>query len=137
MIQKQRHHLCEEPMNNFKIRGYIKNHPQIKQTAAKPKIYKTFTLQNTDQHIQYEFLIYVSEPSVFQQQYTKGDYVEIEGYIASYSGTITLNATIIKQKANKNRQQLMTKLNAYKQSDQQSQKSAVAHIQTESNDPSK
>lgn len=124
-------------MNNFKIRGYIKNHPQIKQTVAKPKIYKTFTLQNTDQHIQYEFLIYVSEPSVLKQQYTKGDYVEIEGYIASYSGTITLNATIIKQKTNKNRQQLMTKLNAYKQGDQQPPESVVSHIQTESNNPSK
>ena len=124
-------------MNNFKIKGYIKNHPQIKKTSAKPNIYKTFTLQNTDQHIQYEFVIYVFEPSVLQQQYMKGDYVEIEGYIASYSGTITLNATIIKQKANKNRQQLMTKLNAYKQGDQQSQASAVSHIQTESNNPSK
>lgn len=124
-------------MNNFKIKGYIKSHPQIKQTAAKPKIYKTFTLQNTDQHIQYEFLIYVFEPSVLQQQYIKGDYVEIEGFIASYSGTITLNATIIKQKENKNRQQLMNKLNAYKQVDTKSAKNVVSHIQTESNDLSK
>ena len=124
-------------MNNFKIKGYIKNHPQIKKTSAQPNIYKTFTFQNTDQHIQYEFVIYVFEPSVLQQHYKKGDYVEIEGFIASYSGTITLNATIIKQKENKNRQQLMNKLNAYKQVDTKSAKDVVSHIQTESNDPAK